>query len=125
MKKEKVILQNETGLHARPAGELAKLASTFKSDVNLTVNGKTISAKSILAIMSLGIKANAEIEIECNGEDEETALKLHKAIVKARLEGFRNNPVKANKIKRALYQLLNDDNEVERIYQIVVEQEEY
>lgn len=73
MKKEKVILQNETGLHARPAGELAKLASTFKSDVNLTVNGKTISAKSILAIMSLGIKANAEIEIECNGEDEETA----------------------------------------------------
>ena len=51
---EKVILQNETGLHARPAGELAKLASTFKSDVNLTVNGKTISAKSILAIMSLG-----------------------------------------------------------------------
>ena len=74
MKKEKVILQNETGLHARPAGELAKLASTFKSDVNLTVNGKTISAKSILAIMSLGIKANAKIEIECNGEDEETAM---------------------------------------------------
>ena len=74
MKKEKVILQNETGLHARPAGELAKLASTFKSDVNLTVNGKTISAKSILAIMLLGIKANAEIEIECNGEDEETAM---------------------------------------------------
>ena len=59
------------------------------------------------------------------GENEATALKLHKAIVKARLDGFRNNPVKANKIKRALYQLLNDDSEVERIYQIVVEQEEY
>lgn len=59
------------------------------------------------------------------GEDEATALKLHKAIVKARLDGFRNNPVKANKIKRALHQLLNDDSEVERIYQIVVEQEEY
>ena len=48
-----------------------------------------------------------------------------KTIVKARLDGFRNNPVKANKIKRALYQVLNDDGEVERIYQIVVEQEEY
>ena len=59
------------------------------------------------------------------GEDEETALKLHTAIVKARLEGFRNNPVQANNIKRALFQLLNDDNEVERIYQIVVEQKEY
>lgn len=74
MKKEKIILQNETGLHARPAGELVKLASTFKSDVNLTANGRTINAKSILAIMSLGIKASTEIEIECNGEDEEEAM---------------------------------------------------
>ena len=74
MKKEKVILQNETGLHARPAGELVKLVSTFKSDVNLTVNGRTVNAKSILAIMSLGIKASTEIEIECDGEDEEIAM---------------------------------------------------
>ena len=59
------------------------------------------------------------------GEDEKQALKLHKAIVKARQEGFRNNPVKENKIKRALYQILNDEDEVERIYQIVYEQEEY
>ena len=74
MKKEKVILQNETGLHARPAGELAKLAATFKSDINLNVNGKTVSAKSILGIMSLGITASTEIEIECDGEDEEIAM---------------------------------------------------
>ena len=74
MIKEKVILQNETGLHARPAGELAKLAATFKCDINLNVNGKTVSAKSILGIMSLGIKANSEIEIECDGEDENTAM---------------------------------------------------
>ena len=74
MIKEKVILKNETGLHARPAGELAKLASTFKSNINLNVNGKTVSAKSILGIMSLGIKTNTEIEIECDGEDEENAM---------------------------------------------------
>ncbi len=60
----------------------------------------------------------------CN-EDEAQALKLHKAIVKAKQDGFRNNPVKENKIKRALYQILNDEDEVERIYRIVVEQEEY
>ena len=74
MKKEKIILQNETGLHARPAGELVKLASTFNCDVNITANGRTVNAKSILAIMSLGIKENTEIEIECNGEDEDTAM---------------------------------------------------
>ena len=59
------------------------------------------------------------------GEDEQAAIKLHKAIIKAKQEGFRNNPVKENKIKRALYQILNDEDEVERVYQIVVEQEEY
>lgn len=74
MKSEKIILKNETGLHARPASELAKLATTFKSNINLKAEGKTINAKSILAIMSAGIKANTEIEIECEGEDEELAI---------------------------------------------------
>lgn len=74
MKKEKVLLKNETGLHARPASELAKLASKFKCEVKIYANDKTINAKSILAIMSAGVKANTEIEIECEGEDEETAI---------------------------------------------------
>ena len=55
-------------------GELAKLAATFKCNINLSTNGKTASAKSILGIMSLGIKAKTEIEIECDGEDEQTAM---------------------------------------------------
>lgn len=59
------------------------------------------------------------------GENEELALKLHQAVLHAKQDGFRNHPVKENKIKRALYQILNDENEVERIYRIVVEQEEY
>ena len=84
MRKEKVVLKNETGLHARPAGELAKLASAFKSNINLNVDGKTVNAKSILGIMSLGIKANTEIEIECDGEDEDKAME---EILKA----FENN----------------------------------
>ena len=74
MRKEKVILQNETGLHARPASELAKLAGRFKCDINLSVNEKKANAKSILGIMSLGIKAKTKIEIECNGEDEKEAM---------------------------------------------------
>lgn len=59
------------------------------------------------------------------GENEELALKLHQAVLHAKQDGFRNHPVKEKKIKRALYQILNDDAEVERIYRIVVEQEEY
>ncbi len=75
MKTEKVVLENETGLHARPASELAKLASKFKCNVKINANGKTIDAKSILSIMSAGVKAKTEIEIECDGEDEENAIK--------------------------------------------------
>ncbi len=59
------------------------------------------------------------------GEDEAYALKLHKAIIKAKQDGFRNNPVKENRIKQALYKITCDEDEVERIYRIVVEQEEY
>ena len=75
MKNKTIKLQNETGLHARPASKLAKLASEFKSSVKLNVNGKSIDAKSILAIMSTGIKTNTQLEIVCEGEDEEEAIK--------------------------------------------------
>ncbi len=74
MKTKKVILKNESGLHARPASEIAKIASKYQSTINLIVNGKTINAKSILNIMSAGIKFSSEIEIQCNGEDEKSAL---------------------------------------------------
>ena len=84
MVKEKIILKNETGLHARPASELAKLAASFKSTVKLNVNDKTVDAKSILGIMAAGIKYNTEIEIECDGEDEEKALEEI-------INGFNNN----------------------------------
>ena len=64
MVKEKVTLNNETGLHARPASELAKIAMKYNCEINLIVNDKKINAKSPLSIMSAGIKENTEIEIE-------------------------------------------------------------
>ena len=59
------------------------------------------------------------------GENEELAMRLHKAVMTSKMDGFRNNPTKENRIKRALYQILKDDDMVERLYKIVVEQEEY
>ena len=74
MRKERTTIINETGLHARPASELAKLASTFKCNIFVTAGEKRFNPKSILAIMSAGVKANTEVEIECDGEDEEIAM---------------------------------------------------
>lgn len=74
MVKETFVIENETGLHARPATEIAKIAMKYKCDVNLIVNGKTINAKSPLMIMSAGIKSKTELEILCDGEDESQAM---------------------------------------------------
>ena len=74
MVKETFVIENETGLHARPATEIAKIAMKYPCNVNLVVNGKTINAKSPLMIMSAGIRSKTELEILCDGEDEESAL---------------------------------------------------
>lgn len=59
------------------------------------------------------------------GEDEALALKIHKAVLKSKLNGFRGDSVKENKIKRELFKVLNDDAEVERVFKIIEKQEEY
>lgn len=74
MVKESVVIENETGLHARPATEISKIAMKYKCNINLIVNGKTINAKSPLMIMSAGIKSKTQLEILCDGEDEEKAI---------------------------------------------------
>lgn len=74
MIKESVVIENETGLHARPATEISKIAMKYKCNVNFIVNGKQINAKSPLMIMASGIKSKTELEIVCDGEDEEKAL---------------------------------------------------
>ncbi|MBR2465933.1 MAG: HsdR family type I site-specific deoxyribonuclease [Clostridia bacterium] len=59
------------------------------------------------------------------GEDEQLAIRLHKAVMTSKMDGFRNNPTKENRIKREIYKILKDEDMVERLYKIVVEQEEY
>ncbi|SHO51795.1 HPr family phosphocarrier protein [Anaerocolumna xylanovorans] len=69
------IITNQNGLHARPAGELAKIASTCSSDIMLRVGEKRVNPKSILNIMAAAIRCGTEIEIECTGASEEEDLK--------------------------------------------------
>ena len=59
------------------------------------------------------------------GEDEIQAIKIHNAVIKSKQDGFRHNLMKERRIKQELYKVLKDVNEVERVYLIVKEQEEY
>ncbi|MFQ9298001.1 MAG: HPr family phosphocarrier protein [Clostridia bacterium] len=86
MIKDTIIIENETGLHARPATEISKEAMKYKSDIKFVVNGKTLNAKSPLMIMAAGIKSKSEMEIICDGEDEKEALKGLMTVIKSQID---------------------------------------
>lgn len=73
MKEFKYVITDPEGIHARPAGEFVKAASKFSSDVNLTKDGKTVSAKKIFGVMGLAVKQGQELTVTVEGADEDTA----------------------------------------------------
>ena len=66
MTKDTVTVTDEIGFHARTASLFAKKAGGFNSNVQVSFNGKTVNGKSMLAIMTLGVKSNASVEISAN-----------------------------------------------------------
>ena len=73
MKEFKYVVTDPAGIHARPAGEFVKAASKFSSEVNLTKDGRTVSAKKIFGVMGLAVKQGQEITVTVEGPDEDTA----------------------------------------------------
>lgn len=72
---EKIVkILNESGLHARPAALLVKTASKFKSDIKIEFNDNVLNAKSIMNIMSMGLKKDDEIKIIVDGSDAKEAM---------------------------------------------------
>ncbi len=75
MVSEKLTVINASGIHARPASELAKIASKCNSDVSIYVGERKINPKSVLNLMAAAIRCGTEIVVECSGETEENDLK--------------------------------------------------
>ncbi len=75
MTQKSVVVENATGLHARPASLFVQKANQFKSDIFVVKDGNKINVKSILGILAAGISKGTEITIEANGPDEEAAVK--------------------------------------------------
>ena len=85
MVSQKITIKNPTGLHLRPAGILCKEARRFQSLITFNYRGNTANAKSVLSVLGACIKTGDEIELVCEGADEELALA---SIVKIIDEGF-------------------------------------
>ena len=85
MKEFKYVITDAEGIHARPAGELVKLAKEFTSSVTISKDGKSGDCKKIFAIMGLGIKGGMEVVLKFDGEDEDAAYEKISAFMKENL----------------------------------------
>ena len=63
-----------SGLEARPAAMLVQVASQYESSIYVESEEKRVNAKSIMAVMSLGVKKGNEVIITADGADEEEAI---------------------------------------------------
>ena len=69
-----VVINNQVGLHARPATFFIQKANEFKSTVWVEKEERRVNAKSLLGVLYLGIVGGTEIRIIVDGSDEEAAL---------------------------------------------------
>lgn len=85
MKSAQFVVMDPVGLHARPAALFVKLASKFSSNIsicNLSTSGKWANAKSILGVLTCGVKQGDQIEVKAEGADEAEAVEaLEKLVV--------------------------------------------
>lgn len=83
---EKIKIINKTGLHARPATLFVDKAKKFKSEIFIEKNGKSVNAKSLINVLSLGVEQGQEIILKINGPDEVEALEELKKLIESGLE---------------------------------------
>ena len=71
---KEVVVQNQVGLHARPATFFIQKANEYKSSIWVEKDERNVNAKSLLGVLSLGITRGASITIVAEGPDEEEAV---------------------------------------------------
>ncbi len=81
MHKVEVILNNETGLHARPASLFVKEAGKFLSNIFIEKDEKEYNAKSIIAILSMAAEKGDKLIIKANGEDAKESVEVLKGLI--------------------------------------------
>ena len=85
MVSQKITINNPSGLHLRPAGNLCNEAIKYQSSIKFHFGNTTSNAKSVLSVLGACVKCGDEIELVCKGADEEEAMK---AMVKAISSGL-------------------------------------
>lgn len=80
---KEVVINNQVGLHARPATFFIQKANEFKSSIWIEKDERRVNAKSLLGVLSLGVVKGTNISIIADGSDEEKAIEVLSALVDA------------------------------------------
>ena len=78
-----VVVQNQVGLHARPATFFIQKANEFKSSIWVEKDERRVNAKSLLGVLSLGIVGRTSTRIIADGSDEQQAVEGLVALVES------------------------------------------
>jgi phosphocarrier protein len=84
MAERNVQIVNKHGLHARPAAEMVKAASRFKSDITISRDDLEVNGKSIMGVMMLAAEYGATITLRASGPDADDALDSLATLVASR-----------------------------------------
>lgn len=84
MAERSVQIVNKHGLHARPAAEIVKAASRFKSDITISRDDLEVNGKSIMGVMMLAAEFGANITLRADGTDADDALETLASLVASR-----------------------------------------
>lgn len=76
MASKTVVMTNPTGLHTRPGGVFVAKAKEFESDVFVEHDGKKVNGKSLLKLLSIGIKNGSEVTVHAEGPDADQAVEI-------------------------------------------------
>ncbi len=84
MTERSVTIVNKLGIHARPAAEIVKLASRFRSDITIVRDDLEVNGKSIMGVIMLAAERGSTIVLRAEGEDSDAALDALSALVAER-----------------------------------------
>lgn len=74
MTKREITIQIPSGLEARPVAMLVQVASQYASEIHVESDGRTVNAKSIMGMMTLGLASGEKVVVTTNGVDEVDAM---------------------------------------------------
>ena len=84
---KEIVVQNQVGLHARPATFFIQKANEYKSSIWIERDERKANAKSLLGVLSLGVTKGVSVTISADGPDEEDAVNELAALIATGLAG--------------------------------------